>query len=181
MDPTELEKMAMMQGLSEPPVTMSDDFSKWRLQMEDVIEVVEHNLRGEKWDNDSKKWVELGTRIMNEEGVVSISSTLSLFLNKNAFLSNFSEDDVLNLTKNIHKTLCTDLYYNWQRWKFKPEYNIITRKIAILVFMGLKRAQEEGERLALRQSERIVRTFSEGNRDSSKFPSLPSIFGGSSQ
>ncbi len=177
MNPEEIEKLQSMQSMYQGQ-GQQDDFSKWRLQMDDIVEEVEHNLRGEYWHSTKKEWIPLGTQIMNDEGVVSITSTLRIFLNKVAFLSNFTEDDVINITKNIHKTICIDLLFNWQKWDFNKDYKQISRKIAILGYMGIKRAMEEGERLSLRQQERIIRSYSEGGEKKSRFPSVPGFFRG---
>lgn len=137
---------------------------KWAATSDDLIEMIEHELKGEELvenkttykdalGNDSedvsyawKKSDKLDTAL-TEEGIKKIGRKLRTFLTRNVYLSNFSEEQTNKLAKDILLCINSELFYNAKQWRLKPEdYNSLITDMQALVIPSLRRPLGEGER-----------------------------------
>lgn len=145
---------------------VDDNLIKWQLELDSILERVEHMLRGDKPTFDKHgnlifKQSEKDTdKVLNEQGVAEIMRILALYLNRNTILSNYDEETinwkVLDLGKDIsdliflkYETLGLDT-----REKRKL-YPIIVREITDTVHSAYLRALHGGERESLREARSV--------------------------
>ena len=150
--------------------------TKWQLWAHDIIETIEHDLRGDRFvidreDPEKGEWKrsEDADRYMNEMGIRRTIGLSHSILNKNTYLSalreehiyqfyhNFSVDFSLMIVKNV-KNFEIDLTNLW----------IIHDIVMTPLFTALMRALNAGERQFLskteRRVERIVEVPQQGGR-----------------
>jgi len=90
---------------------------EWQLELDDLLERVDHLLRGHELKYDDKGnqfWKESDDRVnklFNEYGVQEILRILSMYLNRNTILSNYKEE-VIDLKVYDFGIRLTDLIFN---------------------------------------------------------------------
>lgn len=143
------------------PTPMPDNanLTMWSLSSQDILKEIEHDLRGEIFNEETEKWelVAEGKPLMNDEGIRSIVSLARTIVNKVAFLSNLSEDMVLQISRDFADDLADLLFNNIEQFEIKRTHlNIIVTKISYIIYVALQRAYEEGERRFLKTAERRI-------------------------
>ena len=142
-----------------------DDFSRWRLEVDDIIIPLEHDLKGEKFDPKTQTWVPEDLRLLNDEGVKSIISLVRTVSNKTVYLTYLEKAQIYGMCLDLNKQVAKLLFFRWQDFDVKEEHlSMLVFKIVTFVFMGMKRAEDAGERKALTQSEKIVRRYGDENK-----------------
>ena len=77
----------------------SDDIARWQLELNDILEKAEHTLRGdivvfEKGQMIWKKNPNPELNTLNDFGVQLLLKLLSMYVNRNTILSDYTEDEV---------------------------------------------------------------------------------------
>lgn len=149
-----------MNGNYYNPFEMSQkkdsDLMKWQLATIDLIEEIKHELACEIYNTETDTWVRSTgvTPLVNEMGINSLIGFVSGLANKNTILSNLSEKDVNVIMQNLCDRLAEHLFLNWEDYKIeKMNIDMVFFKIENFCLMSLKRAQDEGERSFLKQTE----------------------------
>lgn len=149
-----------------PEHQRSSDLMKWQLSTFDLIEDLEHDLKGERFSKKKNDWIKTGTRFVNDAGVKAIMSILTARINKNTILSNLTEKEISRIMLDFSRDLI-DLFFT-RRVDFdikKEDLDILLRKIVDFVYISLKRAFEEGERAFLKQTERRTEVYKVGDEE----------------
>ena len=77
-------------------VQVSDDFFKFRIDGLDVVEELQHQLRGEVYDTDKKRYVKKFDRVVNERGINKITHLIyGLGINKNTLLGCLDREQIM--------------------------------------------------------------------------------------
>lgn len=158
-----------------------EDITKWRLEAADVITRIEHHIKGEflvkKEEHTGEgmlmyeEWESFPqAKIMNETGAKTLITSIEIIVNKVAFLSNISDDDIYELCRHTHHALAREVYDNWDRFDVIRNPGPIITEIMNLIFLGLKRAQGAGEREAIGKAESVIRQIREGSKSGGGFP-----------
>jgi len=135
------------------------DFSKWRLDIDDLLEYLEHDLKGDKLDKEGN-WIkdEDTNPDMNNQGVKAIISTIRVFCNKYTTLSNLTNDEIMAICRYLHIDLAEMLFFSYDVFDINEDIlSMLVNKIMSFVFMSLKKAQGEGERISLSKQETTIR------------------------
>ena len=72
----------------------NDNMIKWQLELNEILERIEHVLRGDqvKYEGGHQIWVKLDEdhkdRLLNDNGVQEVLRILSMYLNRNTILGN---------------------------------------------------------------------------------------------
>lgn len=150
------------------------DFSMWRLDINEIAIELEHDLKGEYWDpehvdnkipNQKGGWVKRGTALLNDDGVKTVTSIIKSVVNRNLILSKFDDTDIREIRLELNIAMSTNLFFNHEPFKIKKSHlSIITNKVDKIIFAALKRAEEGGEREHLHKSEKVIRTYAEGDK-----------------
>lgn len=155
-----------------------ENFQQWQLGYLDTLERIEHGLRSEvwtplsneglgSWENRNKSPV-----LMNEEGISSILSFLTVHLDRKNQLSNLNEDEIFRLAKPLFKSLAFLLAKNYKRWGLEIDnIELVYRMIEFPIYVGvLKRALDGNTQNAVTPTvhshETIIR------RDENKSPRM---------
>lgn len=150
-----------------------DDSIIWRLEARDIVEQIEHHLKGEflvdkEITIDDKleiiqEWTaDPAAAVMNDQGVKSVVSLVQILVNKVTFLSNLDDDEIIDVCRDMHLAIARDVYNNWNDYGINKQPGPIINEIMTLVFVGFKRAMGAGERTSLYALENINRNIHEG-------------------
>lgn len=160
----------MPQIYAPPPL---DDFSKWRLETREIIDQIEHRLKGEtlvvkevmiqgekdvieQWESNPED------KMMNEQGVRAIITAVETVVNRVAFLSNLTEEEIIDICRETHWDIVKDVYFNWESYQVVKNPLPAINESMTLAFLGFKRAQGAGERDAFNTIENVNRNIQEG-------------------
>jgi hypothetical protein len=139
--------------------TVDPNFSQWQLSPQDVIEYIEHSLRGEIWDSKEKVWKEKGRRKMNEIGIQAIVGEVNDRVNKIVIMSNLDEDMINGWLWDLGHDLAAEMFSRFYDWEIQyPDLEPIHNMVMILSEAALRRAWLEGERKRLYEQRREVET-----------------------
>ena len=155
------------------PSSQSDDVTKWRLGGDDIIENLEHHLKGEFLESEVKdtdegpimiqKWISRpDARFMNDTGSKAVIATATAMVNRVVFLSNISEEHVYMICGDVELALSRLIYDNWTDFEVKRRPDPIIHILMDLVFTGLMRAKGGFENNNLTKTEHIMRSYREG-------------------
>jgi len=137
----------------------TDSFQKFRLDTIDIIQTLEHHLRGELEKNG--EWVAVGEPVMNEEGIKNVITIVSAYVNKVWLLSAPKDEELNKIMWNFSRTMREELIANYpvNKWEIRS-VPIAKNLICDLVYGTLLRCRDGGERRTLgetlRSVERIV-------------------------
>jgi hypothetical protein len=152
----------------------------WQLTSQDIFLELEHDLRGEVFNEKTKKWEQKkgGKRLMTEEGIRTVMSVVRSKVNKNTFLSNLTDDDIAIIMKDLCLSITTLLYEKYEEFEIDTVFlELIHDKIVHFTFFALKRALNQGERLFLGRSQQTRETIIRDER-AEKGGFLGGLFGG---
>lgn len=146
------------------------DLIRWQLELDNILERVEHLLRGDelrfdKGGNLIWKVPENPDHILfNEYGVQEILRILSLYLNRNTILSNYDEDTINYKVYDFGMELIDLIFMKYEQMglddvqKIKI-YPMICREIIDVVHSAYLRALNGGERQSLREARHVSQTL----------------------
>lgn len=150
------------QQMPAPP--LQSDLGKFQLSSIDVIDTIEHLLKGEVYDssinpqtNAENGWVRKHNELVPGSGVGEVMAEISGTMNKNVILSYFDTDDACRMTKEIMGAFIKFLAISYTRLKIKKENR--DRIVAIVetnVYAAICRAIEGKALTALTTSYRVV-------------------------
>lgn len=94
---------------------MQDNLIKWQLELDNILERAEHILRGDKlvFINGSLIWKpneNTENNILNDYGVSEVMRILSMYLNRNTILSDYSDEEIREKVLDFGREL-SDLFY----------------------------------------------------------------------
>ena len=146
MSEEEYEDQYFDKPMNVAPEMQQAELTRWQLETEDVIELFKHSLRGERWIDTEKNWIEQdGARLLNDKGVEVLAAELRERVNKLSTMSNISADDVFNIVKRFEVNIARLLVMNYDMWAVKnPVYCYTIRdKCVEFVFIGLQRGKDK--------------------------------------
>lgn len=135
-----------------------------QINPDNLLDDIEHRLRGEKRDLRSGAWVKRDLkRDVLDEMVDNYMEFLSSILNQNTSMSNFSAKDINKIMNLVIEYVMDDLDTREEIYGFGSDFNIMTKVAFIVVaniFTVLKRAENgmEARRVfgALKVTESIL-------------------------
>lgn len=151
---------------------MYDNLIQWQLELDSILERVEHMLKGDKvsFVGGSIVWKpaeDNSGRILNDFGVAEIMRILSLYLNRNTILSNY-EEKIINAKMFDLGIEISDLFFlkyeamGFNSLEKRKLYPILVRELVDVVHSAYLRALNGGERESLRESRMVTQSESLG-------------------
>jgi len=145
-----------------------DDLIKYQLELNSILERVEHLLRGdivkfEKGNRFYTKDINKKFAILNEYGVQMVMNVLQFYLNRNTILSNLSKEEVYQIINNFGKEL-TDLFYmkynemGLDTEKKRQQFTMMIIELIDMVRNAYSRAIDGQERRGLREARQVHQT-----------------------
>jgi len=137
------------------------DMARWQLELNDILERIEHILKGDKpefregniiWiDNPDK---ELNT--LNDRGVKEVLKILAIYVNRNTILSDYEDDEIRVVLLDFGKRLNNLLFMKYDDYGMededkRKEYEMIVGAVTDIIYSAYKRAKHGGERRSIRE------------------------------
>jgi len=157
------------------PMQQFPELTKWTLDPYQILMELQHDLRGEIWDIQQSKWVQAGEKLLNDKGINTIIALCKTIINKNAFLSNLNEEEINFIVLDLANDLTISLFVNSDEWELESEkgyQNLIIDKVRVYMYLGLKRAWNQGERNFIKSMEQTVRRIDETRQPKSFFGNI---------
>jgi len=167
--------------------TDDENLVKWQLELDNILERIDHLLRGHKltWKEGNLIWVEPKDKneaIFNDYGVNEILRILSLYLNRNTILSNYAGEmietkvydfgnEVGDLILGKYEEMGLDTYEKMIL------YPMIIRELVDVIHSAYLRALHGGERESLREARSVTQTMPLGQGIGMNFEGIRSTRG----
>lgn len=134
--------------LLEPPTPPNPepDFFRYRIEGSDILESLEHQLKGEVWitlPDGGGKWDVKFKQELTDEGVSDVLNIVYSFgLNKNVILGNLTHEEIYERCNVIWKELARYFFLRGQVIGVTP-YNrsMLIKKIVFIIHSGLSRSE----------------------------------------
>lgn len=143
-----------------------DSFAKWQLELDSILERVEHMLRGDKpkFVNGSMIYVPTKNQkevIFNDFGISEIMRVLSMYVNRNTILSNYDEETINGKVLNFGKELRDLIYLKYEDMGLdslekRKLYPMIIRQLVDIVHSAYLRALNGMENRGLRETRSVT-------------------------
>ncbi len=162
-DPRQFASNTLISGLQN-----QDNLIKWQLELDSILERVEHMLRGDKPEFINGNLIFVPPKdpkhiVLNDFGVSEIMRVLSMYVNRNTILSNYDEDTINWKVFDFGNEI-TDLFYlkyesmGLGSLEKRKLYPILVRELVDFVHSAYLRALHGGERTALREARQVTQS-----------------------
>lgn len=141
------------------------DMARWQLELNDILERIEHLLKGDKpvfkkghviWqENEHTK-----DNTLNEKGVREVLKILALYVNRNTILSDYEDDEIRAVLLDFGKRLNNLIFMKYDEYGMdneekRKEYEMFVGAICDIIYSSYKRAKHGGERRSIREMVQI--------------------------
>ncbi len=144
----------VIERVSKP---VDEALTKWQLTVNDILIEIENNLKGIRIikTEEGLKKERFAKPVMSEEAISNVVREISMRINKISFLSDLTEEQINKITGNVQRNIAAYFFDNPEGIGVEPErWNMIIDSIGDMIFIGLRKALDAGERNALRDMER---------------------------
>ena len=148
--------------------TNQDNLIKWQLDMDGILERIEHMLRGDhiSFKEGNIIWTEAEEekdKIFNDFGVSEIMRILSMYLNRNTILSNYTDEVINYKVYDLGMEVADLIYLKYEvmgldSLEKRKLYPIIVREVVDSVHSAYLRAYQGGERRSLREARSVAQS-----------------------
>lgn len=141
---TKLVPPNLIAPIPPPP---QQDFFRFRIDATDILEEVQHQLKGEMFvpnpDGRSGEWVSKFGKWINEEGLNTITFVMySCGINKNTFLGNLTLDQINFKCRMIKRKLALLLVRKYKDYEVKKEMrDLLITTVVNTIHSALSRSE----------------------------------------
>lgn len=136
--------------MAQPVVYRTNEqFNRFVADMTAELELLEHDLLGETYDQKKRMWVRDPTTepVMNKQGVHTVISFIRARVNKNTFISDLSEKTIRERVNSMLEILNEHLFFYGIKYGLSPEKApLVSNIVGDIVEIALYRAKNAGER-----------------------------------
>ncbi len=146
--------------------TQDPNLIEYQLDMDNILERIEHLLKGEKLVIDKKgnafyQKSEEEDRSFNEYGVQFLMNIMSFYLNRNTVLSNYSAERINEILFDLGNELTDQIFLNYEKMGMntkdkRKRYSMIVLELIHTVESAYNRALGGGERESLRTARMVT-------------------------
>lgn len=144
----------------------NDNMIKWQLELNEILERIEHVLRGDqvKYDGGHQIWVKLDEdhkdRLLNDNGVQEVLRILSMYLNRNTILGNYTDEEVNDKVFDFGDRLNTLFYTKYEKIGLntaekRKNFEMLWGMLVDVVHSAYSRAIGGQERSSLREARQL--------------------------
>lgn len=140
---------------------VSDDIAKWQLELNDILEKAEHVLKGDivVFENGQLIWKENPhpeENCLNKEGVRICMKQLSLYVNRNTILGDFTDEQIRYKVLDFGIRMNNLIFLKYDDMGMdteekRKEYASIVGAMTDIVHSAYSRSKEAGERESYRK------------------------------
>ena len=140
--------------IAPTPAPPSEDFFRYRIESEQLLEEIEHKLKGEVAVPDGKGniiYEQKYARWVNDEGISVILSIIYDYANKNTYLANLTKDSILYKCRDLKKKLSLLFFQKYEEYEIdKCKRTLVIQKIMDAIHISLSRCEDgkEAEQLS---------------------------------
>jgi len=142
---------------------------EWQLELDNILERIEHLLRGDTIGQDKQGNVSYipakndDLKPLNEYGVQFLMNFLSFYLNRNTILSNYSEERIKTILYDIGYELTDQIYLNYEKMGLdtpqkQKRYAIIVLQLVHIIESAYNRAYQGRELDSLRTARNVMQS-----------------------
>ncbi len=154
------------------------DFTKWRFNPEEILLVLEHDLKGDQYNEKKAMWEPTDKKLLNDEGVRTIISLVRTSINKVTFLSNLTMEEITTICRDLNLALVDTLFFKWESFELEKDHlDLIVSKIMNFIFVGMKQAENGITMESMTKMEKVVRSYEHTKQKKSGFSAF-GPFGG---
>ena len=143
----------------------------WQLELDNILERIEHLLRGDIIQEDDKGNLLYKTPkdksliILNNYGVHLIMNVVTFYLNRNTILSNYDDARINNILFDLGNELSDVVYINYEKMGMdcmekKSRHEILILNILHTIESAYNRSLGGGERESLRSARIVTQSIS---------------------
>jgi len=122
-------------------VILPADVIKYRLESEDIIDNLEHDLKGEAYL--AGKWSPFYGREINNLGLADVRSIVSRYCNRGCYLANLTTDQINNKCLPLKKELAKLIFKKYRLFGVdRAKRSLLLRKIIDTVHLSLSRSED---------------------------------------
>lgn len=144
----------------------NDNMIKWQLELNEILERIEHVLRGDqvKYEGGHQIWVKLDEshkdRLLNDLGVHEVLRILSMYLNRNTILGNYTDEEVNDKVFDFGDRLNTLFYTKYEKIGLdtpekRKNFEMLWGTLVDVVHSAYSRAIGGQERSSLREARQL--------------------------
>lgn len=144
----------------------NDNMIKWQLELNEILERIEHVLRGDqvKYESGQTIWIKISEdhkdRLLNDNGVQEILRILSMYLNRNTILGNYTDVEVNDKVFDFGDRLNTLFYTKYEKIGLntaekRKSFEMLWGMLVDVVHSAYSRAIGGQERSSLREARQL--------------------------
>lgn len=144
----------------------NDNMIKWQLELNEILERIEHVLRGDvvKYEGGHSIWIKLDEahkdRLLNDLGVQEVLRILSMYLNRNTILGNYTDEEVNDKVFDFGDRLNTLFYTKYEKIGLdtaekRKNFEMLWGMLVDVVHSAYTRAIGGQERSSLREARQL--------------------------
>lgn len=144
----------------------NDNMIKWQLELNEILERIEHVLRGDmvKVESGQQIWTKLDEnhkdRLLNDYGVQEVLRILSMYLNRNTILGNYTDEEVNDKVFDFGDRLNTLFYTKYEviglnTFEKRKNFEMLWGMLVDVVHSAYSRAIGGQERSSLREARQL--------------------------
>lgn len=144
----------------------NDNMIKWQLELNEILERIEHVLRGDvvKYEGGHQIWIKLPEdhkdRLLNDNGVQEVLRILSMYLNRNTILGNYTDEEVNDKVFDFGDRLNTLFYTKYEKigldtYEKRKNFEMLWGMLVDVVHSAYSRAIGGQERSSLREARQL--------------------------
>lgn len=160
MDPKSMSQQSMF------AYNPNDNMIKWQLELNEILERIEHVLRGDvvKYEQGQTIWIKIDEehkdRLLNDYGVQEVLRILSMYLNRNTILGNYTEEEVNDKVFDFGDRLNTLFYTKYEVIGMntaikRKNFEMLWGMLVDVVHSAYTRALHGQERASLREARQL--------------------------
>lgn len=145
-----------------------DNLIKWQLELDSILERIEHILRGDKPTMKDGNMIFIpptddNDKIFNDYGVAEVMRILTMYLNRNTILSNYDEPTINWKVLDFGFEISDLIFLKYEEMGLdtlekRKRYPMIIRELVDAIHSSFLRALHGGERNSLRQARQITQS-----------------------
>lgn len=146
-------------------ITSSENIIKWQLELDNILERMEHMLKNDRIVFDKGHVIWKATkdpteRVFNDRGVNEIMKILAMYLNRNTILADYDQQDINDIVYDAGVEISDLIYMKYQDMGMdtaekRKLYPIIHRILVDNIRNAYQRALHGGERRSLREARQV--------------------------
>lgn len=159
----------------------SDEFEKWRFDIEDILIEKEYNLLGYFWDKSAKDgegaWVAEGEARVNKIGAKAIITAMGGTVNKISVLTQLNIDEIMMEVKILAMNLNRLFFLHHEKYELKSPSDAqdLLWQLVFFAFNGLKQSEGAASMKAIAEAGRTMRHvyIDQGSQQKQGFLHIP--------